>query len=64
MLPGTYFTNISLSGKIGDDQELLNRIVDASVFKVQKVKDHNFMGLVRMDQYSVIKLLDENESSN
>jgi lipopolysaccharide transport system ATP-binding protein len=54
LLPGTYFTNIGVARILNDKTVFLNRIVDASVFKVQPVPNNLYAGLVNLDQKMTI----------
>ncbi len=58
LLPGNYFTNVAVS-KIASNHErvILNRITDATAFKVQEFGVPNVFGLVHLIQDSKIKLL-------
>ena len=54
LLPGTYFTNIGVTSYANGKRDLLNRIVDASAFKVQDITGRNFGGLVHLGQQAII----------
>jgi len=57
LLPGIYYTNAGVSGKVNGETCFLNRIVDAQVFKVHKNTDAKYDGLVHLSQYAEIRLL-------
>jgi len=59
LLPGTYYTNIGVTRFLsGGDFEILNRIVDATVFKVQPIERLPYRGLVHFNQKPVLKLME------
>lgn len=48
---GVYYTNVAIGGVVNGKRMVLNRIVDAMVFKVQPTdQNKNFRGLVSCDQ--------------
>lgn len=58
MYPGLYYTNASVGAKMNGKRVILNRIVDALVFKVQSTgKEGKNHGLVYCHQYFNIKKL-------
>jgi len=51
---GNYYVDIGVTGIINDERVFLNRIVDASVFRVMKT-GHNYWGFVILEQNMLIK---------
>lgn len=57
LLAAIYYTNAGVSGEINGEDVFLNRIVDASVFKVLCDTNTNIAGLVHLSQYAEINLI-------
>lgn len=58
LLGGTYYTTSAVRSFKNGNEIILNRIVDALVFKVQKSEELNCTGTVHLDQRAVITLLE------
>lgn len=54
LAPGTYYTNIGVREMRDDEPHILNRIVDASAFKVQKPPSISVGGYFHVDQEASI----------
>ena len=50
LLPGIYYFDSSVSGIIKEDREVLCRIKDITVFKVQNNEQNHYQGLVNLNQ--------------
>ena len=61
LLHGTYYTNTAVSAIVDSQRVFLDRIVDASVFKVLKKKHSLYAGLVHLDQTIEYKKIEEEE---
>jgi lipopolysaccharide transport system ATP-binding protein len=55
LLHGTYYANAGVSSIIGNKRVFLNRVVDAVVFKVQKMNESMYGGITHLDQKIKIK---------
>jgi lipopolysaccharide transport system ATP-binding protein len=62
LLPGTYYTNVSVGANVEDDYKVLSRIVDAYVFKVQPIKNLPYGGIVHCYQYPKITQINSSTS--
>ena len=62
LLPGTYYTNVSVGANVKNDYKLLSRIVDAYVFKVQPIKNLPYGGIVHCYQYPKITKINSSTS--
>jgi lipopolysaccharide transport system ATP-binding protein len=55
LLPGTYFMDIGVSSMLKNNRVYLNRIVDASVFKVQATNSRGYYGFVTFNHHPTIE---------